>query len=525
MKKASLISFTVAEHGRARVRIRGNSMLPVLRDGMIAEVEALVGRPRKGDVLIYDMGHGPIAHRVMHCVSDERFVVCGDAIPHDIEHIRANAVLGRIVCVWHTDHADAPSVSRLRLQLAGAFMVHTRALRATCARIGVLLRQTATIAHRPRIFQAMLLALRSFFRGDSASALDLLHGLPLDELFAMIARHGTAGHLLRFLEQAKQAGYEVNEPLYHGLRSSRWRCALHADLVLARVREVQPALRAANIDAIYLKGSARLLAGESDADIHFSGDVDILVPMRQADDAVAALQACGFDFHATPTEQRFYQRYVQHRSPLWKSDAILPVEVHTQLVLPGSVSQRLSYHVLYGRSMLIDSVVGEVRVLDAVATAVHLAYHGRDFRRMRDAGLLALKLSAFSPSERTAFDRIIAREKRDGLRLRCLVKLVDDWNGEAVTLTFAERTFLSWIVFREDLPSVFRQRAPLLDGLIGQCLPSYQGMRHIVHVLYAWCYNVITTPLILMWFLREKKRYCDALTRPNGSRISSSVNC
>ena len=358
MNKTALIAFTVAESGRARVRITGKSMLPVLRDGMIAEVEAFSGRPRSGDVLVYDMGSGPIAHRVLHCVSDERFVMCGDAVPHKIENIRASAVLGRVVGVWHNDHAGARTVSKVRLSAGGFIMLHTRAFRATLRRFSTLAGQTVHIAERPRAFSRMLAALRCFFHGSLADGLEQLHAVPLDTLFAVIARHGSAGHLLRFLEQAKHAGFSVNEALYNGLRSSRWRCAMHADHVLARAGEAKAALDGAGIETIYLKGTARLLSREHDADVHFSGDVDLLVPFDQADAAVAALRSHGFDHQASYVEQRFYRRYVQHRAPLWKPDAILPVEVHTQLTLPGSVSQRLTYAELVAHSVVIESQIG-----------------------------------------------------------------------------------------------------------------------------------------------------------------------
>ena len=63
---------------------------------------------------------------------------------------------------------------------------------------------------------------------------------------------------------------------------------------------------------------------------------------------------------------------------------------------------------------------------------------------IRDAGLLAIKLAAFSPQELTEFDRIIETEKRDSLRLRCTVKLAKEWAGLPVTRDRAERTYLAY---------------------------------------------------------------------------------
>ena len=513
-----LIAFSVAEHGRARVRISGNSMLPILRDGMIAEVEPFTGRPRRGDVLVYDMGGGAIAHRVLECVSDERFILCGDAVPHQIENIRANAVIGRIAQVWYSDDEAAPTVATWRVKWGGRVMLHTRPLRATCKRFGVLVEQTLAAGRRPRSFSALLQAFRCFSRGEHALGIARLQQVAPATLLATIIRHAATGHLLRFLEAAKAAGITVNESLYQDLRSLRWQCALHADRVVARAAEAKAALDAAGIDCIFLKGAGRILAGEADADVHFSGDIDLLVPFSQVDAAVDALRAKGFTQQASPYERHFYRRYVHHPSPLWKSDAILPIEVHSQLTLPGSVSQRLTFEKLLVHSRVLASRIGQIRVLDDVGAAVNLAYHGRDLRRIRDAGLLASKLAQFTPQESAEFDALIAGEKRDGLRLRCIVKLAKDFAGLPFTLAPAERSYLSWAIFREDLPMIFLKRSPLLDGIYARCLPSYQGLRHVLSVLYAWGYNFMATPLLWLWCIRDRERYGDIMTsssKPN----------
>jgi signal peptidase I len=80
-----------------RVRARGDSMLPFLRDGDILHVRPVpAAAVRVGDVICYAPSPGKLhLHRVV--VRDARgFVTRGDALPY-VEDVPTAALLGRVV--------------------------------------------------------------------------------------------------------------------------------------------------------------------------------------------------------------------------------------------------------------------------------------------------------------------------------------------------------------------------------------------------------------------------------------------
>jgi signal peptidase I len=82
-----------------RLRARGGSMLPFLRDGDLLEIwPAAPVEIRVGDVLCYEPSPGALClHRVV--ARDERgFVTRGDALTH-VEVVPAGSVLGRVRAV------------------------------------------------------------------------------------------------------------------------------------------------------------------------------------------------------------------------------------------------------------------------------------------------------------------------------------------------------------------------------------------------------------------------------------------
>lgn len=89
--------------GSLRFEATGGSMAPFIRPGDVLGVEPVEPRHLTvGDVALYRAPDGrPLAHRVVRTPGREsgwRWVLCADAHPGQWEHVRPDALLGRVVC-------------------------------------------------------------------------------------------------------------------------------------------------------------------------------------------------------------------------------------------------------------------------------------------------------------------------------------------------------------------------------------------------------------------------------------------
>jgi hypothetical protein len=131
--------------GSLRIKTRGGSMLPFLRDGDVAVVAPTpTERVARGDVICYESAPGRLfLHRVIRRDA-ARFVVKGDAL-RIAETVDAAAVLGTVVAVerggrtrrWDNDAAQRWNstialVSHLLPIIVAVALPVRRALRAAC---------------------------------------------------------------------------------------------------------------------------------------------------------------------------------------------------------------------------------------------------------------------------------------------------------------------------------------------------------------------------------------------------------
>ena len=102
-----------------RFRARGGSMHPTIREGeAITVAPARPARMRRGDVILYRVGRGVIAHRV---AAIERgpagaltFIPRGDASQGRDDAVEEGAILGRVVAVERGGRALNPAACRAR---------------------------------------------------------------------------------------------------------------------------------------------------------------------------------------------------------------------------------------------------------------------------------------------------------------------------------------------------------------------------------------------------------------------------
>ena len=465
-------------------------MQPLLRAGMIVTLAPLGEGGRVGDVVVFARAGKFVAHRIVRRHS-ETYVTCGDARPHMPERVLASEIVGRVVAI-HDSRDAGRRVDDGRYALAAWLLRRTRiprglALRAR-GRIGALVAPARTALSEPPAFRAMLLAAKAFLAGDLRAGTSTLTSVPIDDLVGCLRRHHLTGFASLWLSQARAAGIAVPGALSERLDRVRVSNALQAEYVERTMHDVARVLQSASIVPIFLKGSARLALGSPNADAHFSCDVDVLVPRERIAAAAAALRASGYVDRETDRMRAFLRRYEQHIEALYPPFRGAPVELHVALVAPGYVSNALDYNALANRTVVASGVL----VLDRVASAVHLLYHGRNFRNLRDVVLLAHALRAFDARERIAFEAIVDAERDDGRRVRAVRWLAEAFVGRQGRAPAYARFALA----REDLPFQLRRRDGLLDAWFARQVPPYRGLFEVRRRWLVWLANVAWTPSV-----------------------------
>jgi hypothetical protein len=348
----------------------------------------------------------------------------------------------------------------------------------------------------PPAFSALTAATREFEHGRYAQGVAFLTSVPQASAIDMARRHHASGLVSRWLDEASRAGVAVPPELRDAFRRIRWTNAIQAGRVLLCVRDVRNRFVAAEIPHIFLKGGARLAADEPGADVQYSGDVDVIVPVEMTAQATAVLRAAGYRDVQTEQWRASHVTWIHHCEPLLLPQIDVPVEVHFALAPPALVSQRLDYAALASSSRSIHGPIGEVRVLDEVASALSLAYHARDFHVWRDIVLLSRLLRTFGGPARARFDMLVKAEKRDGLRLASAVAAADLIAFNTTVSSGPLKRYIAWVELREDLPR--RLGSPdIVEAVLGRCpIPKLRlhGRSNLTTWLRCWIRNLAALP-------------------------------
>ncbi len=359
----------------------------------------------------------------------------------------------------------------------------------------------------PPAFRQLVAASLAFERGDARQGVAALESVPLDALVAVALRHQLGGLVSRWLESAAAAGIDVPAALREPFTQARFQSALQAGRVISRLRSVVDRLNTAGIEPIALKGGARLARAEPDAQLHYATDLDVLVAHADVEKATAILLAAGYRQEFPSDRIAFFAQRHQHRAPLIVPGERVPVELHVTLSTPRSVTQPLDYTGLVAHTEVVAGPAGNVRVLDRVHSAVHLAYHGHDLRVWRDIVLLSRLLRAMTPKERNDFQALASAERRDRVRLQAAIAAADALAGCSVDLAPDVRRYLAWSLEREDFPELLRRRAHLIEGIVARNPRHYLGWRESLRQLRGWAYNVAVTPAIVRyWYWSARAR-------------------
>jgi Uncharacterised nucleotidyltransferase/Peptidase S24-like len=449
----------VAGVAPARIAMRGDSMLPALREGMVLEIDSKRS-PKIGDVVVFEADGRLVAHRAVALANDA--VVCaGDAQPESLDYVPRDDVIGIVECVFD---ARGRRVDTLAWRVRGQLSARSRHARAIARQVLPNL--------RPRAYVSLFNVMSAVVRGDDAALLQAIRQEVPWRLAGFARRHRCAAALCAALERLPNDEYAC--ALRVRLRKDRWSALVRHARLSEQLHGVAQTVRSAGIKLLLLKGAQRIACATPEAALYDSQDIDVLVPPESVEPACDALRRAGY--RQDPEPLLDYGRH-HHAAPLFAKNGV-PVEIHRALTnrtanLPNTWSG------LQDRARVVSSQYGGVAVLDALGTALHLAVHCLQRPALRELVLLAGQLRRLDSHELARLHEIFSHERRYAVQLNAAVLLAA--RMAAVPWDYDKRAerFAGWMLMREDLPRPLRARPEYVDAwLSGVPVPHDDGGLH-----------------------------------------------
>jgi hypothetical protein len=444
----------------ARLAMRGESMMPLLREGMVLKVGRYSGTARIGDVVVFRGHEKLIAHRVI-AVTAASIKTAGDAQPHIVEDILHRDVLATVQAVYASGAPDAPRIDGLAFMLRSQGYAHFHRLRAASYRLGYLCSVAAQFgapSRRPRTQPALVAALSAIVRSDTAALGAAIASVDPVRFVQSAARHRCAGLLsdaLRALD-----GDPTADHLRRLLAPSTRVDAVTALARRSQIGTIVRFLSDAHVPFALLKGAARIFRGEDGSAHHASCDVDILVPPDKADAAAVALQRHGYTFRANELVQARYRQSHHHLAALHppKRNGAF-VELHVALAPPGLVGLPTGWAALEPHMLYVESGESRARCFDGFATTLHNAIHAIGHERLRDTFLCAQALRGLDADEVRKLRELVAAETIDRVRLNASFALAARMAGIEWDVDPRTVGYLRWTACRDDMPRLLGARS------------------------------------------------------------------
>ncbi|GAC1544818.1 MAG: hypothetical protein NVS2B17_26440 [Candidatus Velthaea sp.] len=450
----------LAERGqKPRFAMRGESMRPTLREPMVLEL----GPPaplRVGDIIVF-AASVLTAHRII-AIETDAVRTSGDATPEIVERVPLHRIIGTVAGIRASDQPCAPRLEHsASARLARAF-VFVRRARAVSRRV----RTFALLPFRSRTqpFRALLEALHSAETGDTARIGAALALTTAYRLIPTARRHRCAGLLVDAIRASGTVEPRYAE-LKHGLMRSKYSAALHASAYMRDIDAAVRVLNASEVRFVLLKGAARAFVDAAAAAETVSVDIDILVDRAEADRAFAAFIAAGYRAQHNEADAALFRRRHYHLSPLFPPGDGAPIEIHVALAPRDRFTTRLDAPALAPFVETIERGGQRAAVLGPESTLIHLLFHTIGVAPLRDIVLAARIWRRLDEPARDRVRSIIARERREGLRMRANLFLTEWFAGSERAPDSQVARYISWVVMREQLPHALRVRAELADGI------------------------------------------------------------
>lgn len=446
------------DHENLRMPMHGRSMAPLLVEPMVLQIGA-AKRVRIGDVIVFRKGTVHVAHRVVR-LNHGSYDTAGDAQPRVVERVGYEQVVGRVIAIWSDASSDARRVDTWTFQARSWCLARFHSLRTALhvARDGSAgLRERFFPQCRTRFAAPLVEALRAAQSRDSAGLTAAL-GHSLKFTPANDARHRCAallGETARRLDIVDALPADVARTL----RSARLNAIMGTSRMHCAVAKSITILQLAGIEFALLKGAARMYDGSPDAAYHPSDDIDILVRSDHVDAAVTAFLRNGWHQHESVAEIKRFRRAHHHAASLFPPEGDYPVEIHHALAMSDHLSIATDWRALQAFFVPLTSGSRACWRLDAVGTALHLAVHAIGLTRLRDVALLARLLPTLSLSQKQILRQMIARERRDPVRLAAPLVLAAYVAGIPWPSDRQITRYIRWALRRKDLPNGMRTRS------------------------------------------------------------------
>ncbi|HEY5341871.1 MAG TPA: nucleotidyltransferase family protein [Candidatus Aquilonibacter sp.] len=454
-------------------------MLPSIAEPMVLQLGPLAPA-RIGDVLVFQQGDVNVAHRIV-AIEADGFRTAGDAQPHIVEAVPFERALGRVLAIWSDDSVTARRVDdrlhRLRGWYYARFHAGRRALRNAREKARDLI-ERARPQRRARLAVRLVASITAVQRADAAALLEALR-CEAEALARIDERHRCAPMLG---EAARRLGLTERLPpdVAAQLRRARLDAVLATGRMQRAIHRTVEVLRASRIEFVLLKGAARVYGAAPGAAYHPSDDIDVLVHARDVDRAVAALRAQGWAFRDADREVGHFRARHHHAASLFSPEGDYPVEIHHELAPLGSLSVDTTWDALRAHFVPLAGSAGTVLQLDPFGTALHLAIHAIELRRLRDIALLACALPALTVDQLEMLAETVRAERRDPVRLAAAVALA----ARIADVPWIERAgvdaYIRWALRREDLPKRLRQRSDAAEAYFARPNAPWSAMHKLV---------------------------------------------
>jgi hypothetical protein len=312
-----------------------------------------------------------------------------------------------------------------------------------------------------------------------------------------------ASLLARLAELAHRAGIfeRIPEGAAHHLEAARAVAEKHHRDVRWELKHLSQALAGLPGPVIVLKGASYVLSGAPARLGRVFGDLDVIVPRSQLDDAERLLMASGWQCDKqTPYDIQYYRRWTHQLPPMRHSQRESVIDLHHALrppIAPGKVDTSLLFEgarpATYGLNVPCPTDM-------VIHSATHL-FCAMDFRNsLRDLSDIDLLLREFG-TDPEWWESLLDRSRRFGLA-----------SPLALALLHATRTLRTPVppaILARALGAAGRGEHSLLDRLISQVLPpsavATSGTAAVARgLLFARGYLLDMPPSVLAAHLTHK---------------------
>ena len=422
----------------------------MLRVGSFVEIGVFdVKAARIGDIVLFVERSRLTIHRIVGVSTGGSIRTCSDARPWAQEIVLLENVVGKIVGAYTKRSGTVVRIDDVAFYRAGILKARLRGVVAFMHDV-----KSASSRGLPWRRQAPFAAVLDIISGELAGRADIvcdaIDRVDPDQLLAYVARHVCWQDLQSALERVhSRRSRDLTSAMQVETRSgaiSSFAYRIQLDAVVASLKD-------AGIPFALLKGAAHAYAGDSRANVHVSKDIDIIVPASAIDAAVGVLTAAGYSDGVSKRTRRWYYNHSHHIAPLFPTNGGWPIELHLQLERSKWISTQTTWGALAQFMTIVSGTRGPVTVLDAVGTALHHAIHGIGFGRLRDVAICARALLTLDAGQLDVLERIVARERRDQIRLRTFFAIASQCAGiRRFELDKRERAYVRWVNVRESLP-------------------------------------------------------------------------